>query len=185
MTTDFKASHFFSSRTNGVSGQQISCVVKPELFLVREEIRKIFCLHFSVHSWAILTSSTLSHPHPPWRTGSLQLWSSLISSFLPKREWKSFKNSLPTAQDCYSFLLKELLPERLSLFSFSPPTHLPRFCRLSWGNWRGTFGMFHLCSWRLRSPRRAPNFPLQVKHSASCLAEKRLWALVTDTSHQQ
>ena len=38
------------------------------------------------------------------------------------------------AQDCYSFLLKELLPERLSLFSFSPPTHLPRFCRLSWGN---------------------------------------------------
>lgn len=185
MTTDFKASHFFSSRTNGVSGQQISCVVKPELFLVREEIRKIFCLHFSVHSWAILTSSTLCHPHPPWRTGSLHLSSSLISSFLPKREWKSFKNSLPTAQDCYSFLLKELLPERLSLFSFSPPTHLPRFCRLSWGNWRGTFGMFHLCSWRLRSPRRAPNFPLQVKHSASCLAEKRLWALVTDTSHQQ
>ena len=121
-----------------------------------------------------LTSSTLPHSHPPWRTGSLQIWSSLISSFLPKREWKSFKNSPPTARTAILSCWKNCCLKVSACSAFSPPTHLPRFCRLSWGNWKGTFRMFHLCSWRLRSPRRAPNFPLQIKYSASCLAEKRL-----------
>lgn len=45
-----------------------------------------------------------------------------------------------------------------------PPTHMPRFCRLRWGNHGGIFKMFPFCLQRWRSLRRAPNFPLQIKH---------------------